>query len=97
MKVQDTTTLENTFTNVEGVNKKVSSNEELIKRTEIVGTPFVKVDQEGHKFLTLGNYRITDVDITDEDIELLTTGHNWLFLTTVIGVIAEQVNKLKSE
>jgi hypothetical protein len=97
MKVQDTTTLENTFTNVEEVDKKVSSNEELIKRNEIEGTPFVKVEQDGHKFLTLGNYRITDVDITDEEIKKLTTGQNWLFLTTVIGVIAEQVNKLKSE
>jgi hypothetical protein len=97
MKVQDTTTLENTFTNVEEVDKKVSSNEELIKRTEIKGTPFVKVEQEGQKFLTLGNYRITDVDMTDEEIEKLTKKQDWLFLTTVIGVIAEQVNKLKSE
>jgi hypothetical protein len=97
MKVQDITTLENTFTNVKEVDSKISSNEELIKRTEIEGTPFVKVEQEGHKFLTLGNYRITDVDITDEEIEKLTKKQDWLFLTTVIGVIAEQVNKLKSE
>lgn len=95
MKVQDTTTLENTFTNVEEVDSKQSS--ELVKRTEVEGTPFVKVEHDGLKFLTLGNYRITDVDLTDEEIEKLTSGVNWLFLTTVIGVMAEQVIKLKGE
>ena len=74
---------------------EVVKNEELVKRTEVEGTPFVLVEQEGMKFLTLGNYRITDVDLTDEELKELTKGVNWLFLTAVVGVIAEQVNKLK--
>jgi thioredoxin-related protein len=74
---------------------EVVKNEELVKRTEVENTPFVLVEQDGNKFLTLGNYRITDVDLTDEELKELTKGVNWLFLTTVVGVIAEQVNKLK--
>ena len=51
---------------------EVVKNEELVKRTEVENTPFVLVEQDGNKFLTLGNYRITDVDLTDEELKELT-------------------------
>lgn len=81
-----------TGTSANETNNSNSSKEELIKREEIVDTPFIKITNENGVFLTMGSYRLTDVlnetEILELEMEIKRT--NWKFLTAVIGVITNQ-------
>lgn len=72
----------------EEINSSVSS--ELVKREQIVNTPFVFVENINDKFIALGNYRVTlkeEVINSVKDAEKFLKREMWNMIPRVIAVI----------
>lgn len=88
--------LENSQTTANQANSTDYSNE-LINREPIEGTPFQLIKLENGFFLTMGNYRITEIYNTKEEtLELINTQKlNWYTLLTIINTMIEYNKKIK--
>lgn len=72
----------------EEVSNSVSS--ELIKREQIINTPFVFVEHKNEKFIALGNYRVTlkeEVINNVKEAEKFLKKEMWNMIPRVIAVI----------
>lgn len=78
--------------NAPETNKPNSGSKELIKQTEIEGTPFKKIETENEMFIGIGNYRLTDKlnEFEGDLLELELKRTNWKFMIAVIGAITNQ-------
>jgi len=98
----NTTTSENTSLNVSEIGSKNSSNEELIKRERIEGTPFDAINEGKGWFLTMGRFKITETTEDLEELRKQTEGTNWGLLGNVVSAIVintatEMVAKKEAE
>lgn len=91
---------------VNETDKSNSSNEELIQREAITGTPFVAVKADGHGwFLAFGKYRVSDEMPTLADAQEKAKGLkrgkklevDWTFILDVVTVMMEVTEELKQE
>jgi hypothetical protein len=74
---------------------EVNEKNELIKRTEVEGTPFVVVETEGKCFATLGNYKVSEDYETTEEAELAIKEINWKNLINLMIVINDYCKSLE--
>lgn len=77
---------------------EVNEKNELIKRTEVEGTPFIIVETEGKCFATLGNYKVSEDYETSIEAELAIKEINWknlINLMIVINDYCKSLNKLE--
>ena len=65
--------------------------EELIKRTEVVNTPFTIIETPEGKFLAMGKYRLTEP--MENMVELLAEANefNWNRMVQVTMILIQQV------
>lgn len=78
-------------TNVNETNNS-NSGEELIKQTEIEGTPFKKIETAAGNWIALGQYRLTDL-IGDVELELKVMElqrTDWQMMIAIIGAVTNQ-------
>lgn len=68
-------------------------SEELIKREEVEGTPFVIVTTENGSFGVLGEFRITEV----KDIEVLREELRYVDWNRIIQVVMILINKMQKQ
>lgn len=82
----------NTQTNAEeNQSKERYSNEEIIKRELIPGSPFIKVTVEEGIFIALGENRLTDIYGTQSELdEYMDT---WEFMIILISCVADMRQK----
>lgn len=75
------------------LNKSNSSSEEIIKAEQIGDTPFLLVKQNGSEkgFVAIGEYKLTETEVSMREAEVLTGGEDWKFMIAVIGAITDQI------
>jgi hypothetical protein len=73
---------------------EVNEKNELIRRKEVEGTPFVVVEVEGKCFATLGNYKITEDFETGIEAESAIKEINWKNLINLMIVINDYCKSL---
>lgn len=83
-------------------NSNSNSNNELTKRAKIKGTPFYIIKQvidkpalikdgETQYFLVMGDYRLTEPTLTEEEtIQKLET-EKWLIITNIIAIATQKI------
>lgn len=95
MKLTETQERELSGTNVNEIGNlesgKNEKNVQDIEQKEIEGTPFTMVTETstGNKFLTIGQYRVTEQTKNEKELLGLTKGIKWNFLTNVVSVVVE--------
>jgi hypothetical protein len=96
MKEQLNGQSQNTLYAVESQDKQ-KLNSELIKQTEIENTPFTLIEMENGKFISMGQYRLTEVHEPEKpNKELIkeVTKMSWNRITQVFLIIQEQYKNI---
>jgi len=68
-------------------------SEELIKREEVEGTPFIIVTTENGSFGVLGEFRITEV----KEIEVLREELRYVDWNKIVQVVMILINKMQKQ
>ncbi len=74
------------------VSKNAEMQEELVKRTDIENSPFVIIEAEGRIFGAMGNYRLTEVMGSVEEVRAELEGFSWNRVVQVIMLLNEKLN-----
>lgn len=69
------------------IGNRVSSNEEIIKRERIEGTPFDAINEGDGWFLVMGRFKITEKTENIQELEEQIKGVNWGLLGNVVSAI----------
>lgn len=86
-----------TLTTEERDRHKDNYNSELIKKTDVAGTPFTIITKENKSFLTLGQYRISDYFSDEQAVRIELSENIWNIVINLITLLISVQHNLQEE
>lgn len=77
------------------VPEKENNSNSLIKRIEVINTPFRIIETEKGSFIALGDQRLTDYITTKECYKMINE-RSWELLLTVMTVVYDKIAQLEN-